>query len=182
MHSGRICADRISYLKSNPWFDEVQLNQLSRSRHIPNAILLLQAQRLEQAFQLKATEDFRHMQIDTRLNALTDAMGACERIKNTVFPRQYSYYSTKFTLLYSILLPFILVQEAGVLVIPFTILIGFIFFALDGIAAGIENPFENSFNDTPLTSISRNIELNLREMLGEENLPNPLQPVNGFLF
>lgn len=164
-----------------PFFDPAVIGQLSHKTHLPNAILQLQADRMRRAFEHGHTEDFRHMQMDATLNRLCDSMGAAERIKNTVFPRQYGYYSTLFSALYGYLLPFILVQEAGWLTIPFTVLIGFIFFALDGIARGIENPFENSFNDTPLNAICRTIEINLREMLDERDLPEPVQPVNGFL-
>lgn len=165
-----------------PFFTAAELEGLRTNQNVANAVLLLQGRKVQEAFGMKYTEDFRHMQIDTRLSALTDAMGACERIKNTVFPRQYSYYSTIFTRLYSYMLPFILVQEAGWMVIPFTILIGFIFFALDSIAGGIENPFENTINDTPMSAICRTIEINLRQMLGEKEVPEPLTPVNGFLY
>jgi putative membrane protein len=168
--------------ETKPFFSIGILARLQEEKHIPNAILLRQAQLVQAAVQSGHTEDFRHMQFDNTFNRLSDWMGASERIKNTVFPRQYSYYSTLFTTIYSYLLPFILVQETGWMVIPFTVLIGFIFFALDGIANGIENPFENSINDTPMSAICRTIEINLRQMLGEKELPEPVQPVNGFLY
>lgn len=46
----------------------------------------------------------------------------------------------------------------------------------------IENPFENTFNDTPMNSICRTVENNLRQMLGEKELPKAVEAVNGFLF
>ena len=165
-----------------PFFDEADMGELKNAKHVPNAIILLQARRIQAALNEGHTEDFRHMQLDNTLNRLCDSMGAAERIKNTVFPRQYSYYSTTFTRIYSYLLPFILVRECGWTVIPFTLIIGFIFFALDSIASGIENPFENSVNDIPMNSICRTIEINLKEMLGEPDLPSPVEPVNGFLY
>jgi putative membrane protein len=165
-----------------PFFAAEELAQLTARRSVPTAILQLQAERLRRAFERAHTEDFRHMQMDATLNRLCDAMGACERIKNTVFPRQYSVYSSQFTRCYCYLLPFILVGDSGVLVVPFTLLIGFIFFALDSIANGIENPFENTYNDTPMSAISRGIEIDLRQMLGERDAPPPIEPVNGFLY
>jgi ion channel-forming bestrophin family protein len=66
--------------------------------------------------------------------------------------------------------------------VPFSIIIGFIFFVLESIGYYIENPFENSINDIPMTSISRTIEINLRQQLGETELPEPVQPVEGFLY
>jgi putative membrane protein len=44
-----------------------------------------------------------------------------------------------------------------------------------------ENPFENSINDVPMTSICRNIEIDLRDMLGETDLPKRVQAVNNIL-
>jgi putative membrane protein len=38
-----------------------------------------------------------------------------------------------------------------------------------------ENPFENGINDVPMTAICRNIEIDLREMLEEEDIPQPLE-------
>lgn len=84
--------------------------------------------------------------------------------------------------MYTHLLPFIFVSRTGWVTIPITLIIGFIFFALDKIASGIENPFENYINDTPMSSICRTIEINLKQQLGENDLPEPIAPVKGFLY
>jgi ion channel-forming bestrophin family protein len=165
-----------------PFLSDGEFAFLKEQQNIPVAILNLHGKHLEILLEKGFIEDFRHMQIDTRLSTLTDSLGGCERIKNTIFPRQYSFYTTWFVALYTFLLPFILVSGSGWFTIPFTVLIGFIFFALDSIARGIENPFENTFNDTPMSSICRTIENNLRQMLGEKDLPKPIEPVNGFLY
>ena len=60
-------------------------------------------------------------------------------------------------------------------------LVGFIFLALDKIGRDLEDPFDNAINDIPLTSITRTIEINLRQMLGETQLPAPTVPVNDIL-
>ncbi|HYC84183.1 MAG TPA: bestrophin family ion channel [Chryseosolibacter sp.] len=165
-----------------PFLSEGEFAFARQQQHVPVAILNLHAKHLEILLEKGLIEDFRHMQIDIRLSALTDSLGGCERIKNTVFPRQYSFYTTMFVTLYSFLLPFILVGVSGWYTVPFTIVIGFIFFALDSIARGVENPFENTFNDTPMSSICRTIEINLKQMVGETELPAPVQPVNCFLY
>lgn len=164
-----------------PFLPPEEIQSLSNEKNIPVALLHRQAQRLRHIHESGYIEDFRHMQMDAKLSTLNDSLGGCERIKNTVFPRQYSDYSTLFVIIYTFLLPFTLVKEMGFLVIPATVVIGFIFYALDAIASGIDNPFNNTLNDTPLNSICRTIEINLRQMLGEEDLPPPVEPVNGFL-
>ena len=50
-------------------------------------------------------------------------------------------------------------------------LVGFIFLALDKIGRDLEDPFENTIYDVPLTSITTTIEINLRQLLGETALP-----------
>ena len=59
--------------------------------------------------------------------------------------------------------------------------VGFAFLALDQIGRDLEAPFENLPNDIPLTDITRTIELNLKQLLGDSVTPEPLVPVNGVL-
>ncbi|WP_208861209.1 hypothetical protein [Leptospira neocaledonica] len=44
-----------------------------------------------------------------------------------------------------------------------------------------ENPFEGGANDIPITSMSRIIEIDLRELLNEKDIPPPISPVNNIL-
>jgi len=45
-----------------------------------------------------------------------------------------------------------------------------------------ENPFENKITDIPMTAICHSIERDLKEMLGERDLPPKLEPIDGYLF
>lgn len=165
-----------------PFLKLEELEKLKNEQNVPNALLQQQAAGLQEAVQAGYIDDFRHMQIDSRLNALGDSLGGCERIKNTVFPRQYSAYATVFTWVFLILLPYGLVKELGWLTVPAAVTIGFLFLVLQSVGDYIENPFENTINDIPMTAISRTIEINLRQALGETHLPPPVQPVDGFLY
>ena len=60
--------------------------------------------------------------------------------------------------------------------------VGFIFLALDQIGRDLENPFENLPHDVSLTAISRTIEINLKQMIGEKEVPEALAPANGVLW
>jgi putative membrane protein len=44
-----------------------------------------------------------------------------------------------------------------------------------------ENPFEGTYNDVPITSISVGIEIDLREMINDTNIPQPVTSKDGFL-
>jgi putative membrane protein len=90
--------------------------------------------------------------------------------------------------LFIILIPFALLNETnklhdyGVwLTIPFTILISWEFYTMEQIGEFSENPFDNSINDIPKTAICRNIEIDIKELLGEENLPQKIEPINNAL-
>jgi putative membrane protein len=56
-----------------------------------------------------------------------------------------------------------------------------LYFLVDRIGDYSENPFEAAYNDVPISSIARTIEIDLREMLNEENIPPPYPVENGFL-
>jgi putative membrane protein len=44
-----------------------------------------------------------------------------------------------------------------------------------------ENPFEGLGNDIPMLALCRTIEIDLREMLGESELPPKIEPKRGVL-
>lgn len=65
------------------------------------------------------------------------------------------------------------------LAVPFSTLIGWMYFVLDQVGESTSNPFEGNANDFPISRICRDIEIELRTMLDEGAIPLPLQPVNG---
>jgi putative membrane protein len=67
-------------------------------------------------------------------------------------------------------------------VVPISIILAWVFTMWDLLQNYTENPFEGLMNDIPMTSMSRGIEIDLREMIGETELPDVLKPVNDFLF
>ncbi len=48
---------------------------------------------------------------------------------------------------------------------------GWIFTTPEKIGESTESPFEGSANDVPITSMSRAIEIDLRQMLGDSDVP-----------
>ena len=49
------------------------------------------------------------------------------------------------------------------------------------IGESTENPFEGSANDVPITAMSRSIEIDLREMYNETEIPALIKPNNNIL-
>lgn len=117
----------------------------------------------------------------------------CERIKNSPYPRQYAIVSTIFVSIFGTLLPFGVVpmfaqlgEMGGVLgpyviwlSIPFSVLLGWIYFSLDLVGESTSNPFEGNANDVPISQISRDLEIELRGQLGDTELPPRLEPLHG---
>ncbi|MFT5435560.1 MAG: putative membrane protein [Ulvibacter sp.] len=51
--------------------------------------------------------------------------------------------------------------------IIFYVTVAWIFYTMEGIGRTGENPFERTANDVPISNISRGIEIDLRQNLGE---------------
>lgn len=144
-------------------------------------------------------DGFQEYQLQCILEEFYNLQGMCERIKNTPFPRQYAYFSKIFTWLFVLLVPLGLLNIFELHVsediisssqtsflflqmIPFTVLIMWIFTTMEMIGDISEDPFEGSTNDVPMTALCRTIEIDLRDMLDEENLPEPIQSKDDILY
>ena len=67
------------------------------------------------------------------------------------------------------------------LTIPIAVLIGWMYVMMEVVGNYTENPFQGMANDIPTLSLTRTIEIDLREMLGETDIPGPLTAKNGIL-
>ena len=80
------------------------------------------------------------------------------------------------------MLPLGLIYEFGWLSILLTLGLGFLFLLMETIETNMQDPFENRANDTAMTAISRTIDINLRQGLGETDLPEPIADIKGILY
>ncbi len=124
--------------------------------------------------------------LDDSLTQLYDLQGKAERIKNTPLPRQYDYFPRVFLFLFVTLLPWGMVTElakveATFMVIPLATCVSFMFYVLMRVGEFNEDPFEGRISDTPMSALCRTIEIDLREQLGETDLPPKAEPVDGIL-
>ncbi len=156
--------------------------------NIATQILLKQSKRLQELRDQDYFEDFRHMEFHKLIAEFYADQGRNERIKNFPFPRQYASAAFWITIIFSILTPFGMLNifhhlesHTVWLTVPFSALIIWVFFLMEMIGDFSENPFEGTYNDIPITSICRTIEIDLKEMLNEENIPKPFASENGFL-
>ena len=136
----------------------------------PTHLLHHQNQSMAEAFELGMIDSFRHVELSKLIEHLYSWQGMAERIKKTVFPFYYNYFTKLFLWLFISCLPFALAPIMGVMAIPMSMGISFIFYILDKSGELTEDPFEARAADTPMSTISRSIEIDLLEMLGEEDI------------
>ncbi len=165
-----------------PLLREAELSALREEKNVPLALQWQMATLLEECKDRGWIDGWQWRAMDESLNDLADAQGGAERIKNTPMPKQYDYFPQLFVHIYCMLLPLALVTNMGWFTPLGSTLVGFIFLALDKIGRDLEDPFENTIYDVPLTSITRTIEVNLRQLLDETNLPQPEAAVRGVLW
>lgn len=163
-------------------------DEISKKNNNASILLKYQLSELMKLKREKKIDDFEHSDLVKQINELYNLQGGCERIKTTPLFRQYSVFSRIFVNLFITLLPFGLLKDLsqlavwGVwLTVPFSMLISWVFYTMEQIGEYSENPFDNSINDIPLTTLCRNIEIDIKEMLGEKDLPEKIQPENGIL-
>ena len=135
------------------------------NKHV--GLLQLHARDLKNALKQGWVNPYQQIEIDNTLTRLCDAMGKCERIKNTVFPSTYSLYIHLALHFFIILLPFGLIELFGFLMVPVLVVITACFFLIEKMAIHLQDPFENKPTDTPVLTISRNIERDLKQMMND---------------
>ena len=169
--------------------------ELAAYKNVPAAITLRMGKLLRQARSEGMLDSFRWTAIDENLTAIANIQGACERIKNTPLPRQFDYLPRILVDVFCWLLPLAIVEDLGLMTPLASTLISFTFIAADLMSREISNPFDNTIHDTPMTALSRTIELNLREQMEETNKERgwresgpqrvrmeDVMPVDGFVF
>lgn len=175
-----------------PFLNEEEIKYILTVNNKSTQILAMQSEQLKELNKGGFVTDYYYAVIENQLKDLYDQQGRCERIKNFPYPRQFSSINLYFTNVLCLLMPLGFIGEFSKLTekfgeniiwltIPFSIIIGWVFLVLDQIGESTENPFEGSANDIPITQISRNIEIDLREMLGEKDLPKPITATNNII-
>lgn len=171
-----------------PYLEATELQWLTGKKNAAVQLMDRQSQHLAQLRRKGLLEDFRHMELQKFITELLAEQGRSERIKNFPFPRHFATTSSLFILLFTFLLPFGLVSEFAQLgdsfvwlLVPSNMIVSWVFGAMELNGDYSENPFEGLVNDVPIFTIVRNIEIDLKDMLGETELPEKVQPVHNVL-
>jgi ion channel-forming bestrophin family protein len=170
-----------------------ELAQLADTPGKALALLALQSEAIRALYAQQQIVVLHYTEMQKTIKELLDQQSRAERIKNFPYPRQYAIVNTIFVWTFAVLLPFGLAAEFAraatsfsaissllvtCLAIPFSVLISWLYVALDQVGESTENPFEGAANDVPITQICLLLENELRNMLGEAQLPSLPRPVN----
>ncbi|MDF2188964.1 bestrophin family ion channel [Paraflavitalea sp. CAU 1676] len=148
-----------------------EMEALGHYTNVPAALLEQHGRDLKRALENGWINRYQQVELDRTVTRLCDAMGKCERIKNTVFPHTYSLYIHFSLLLFIALLPFGVIEYFGFLEIPLVMAVSASFLLIEKMAIHLQDPFENKPTDTPMTTIARNIERDLRQMIRDQEMP-----------
>lgn len=190
LYSPTVCEEYYSALDGElkTFLSNDEMKSIENKTNQATQIMKIQSERLQELKGKGYFDDFRHMEFQNYISNFYIDQGKSERIKNFPFPRQYASTALWLTLVFCAIVPF------GILDVfknvegwtywlwpAISALIIWIFFLMEKIGDYSENPFEGTYNDVPITSIARSIEIDLREMIDDENIPGPMEPTNGFL-
>jgi putative membrane protein len=101
-------------------------------------------------------------------------MGKAERIKSTVFPVTYRIFLHLMIYLFTITLSISLKNIESIFEIPLLLVLSAAFFLLEKSATHMQDPFENRPTDTAVTAIARTIEINIKNIIEDKNIPEKL--------
>lgn len=158
-----------------------ELSEIAKHSNKPLAMLQLHAKELQQLKQRNNLETLAHLQLDNTLTRLCESMGKAERINNTVFPSTYRQFLHYNIYLFIITLSIALRQVNMIFEIPLLLFIGAAFFLIERTAYQLQDPFRNRPSDIPVTAIAKTIEINIRQLLGEAEVPEAEKPIGFYI-
>jgi putative membrane protein len=166
--------DDLSSLRS--FLPDAELEQLRAEHNVPLAIINRMGRLVSEARFAGVLNVHDVQLLENLLTDMMDVQGGCERIRATPIPWSYTLLIHSIVAAYCFTLPFGLVSTTKHLTPVVVLLIAYAFLGLDAVGDEIEDPFGKDDNDLPLVTLSRTIEVNLRQMLGERELPPLLSP------
>jgi len=162
---------------------EYLLGKGNRSSHL----LSVQSRRLMELRESGIIDHFRHLAMQELITEFYTLQGKAERIKKFPLPRQWVSANAYCITIFLGMLPFGMIDvfargtEAWTvfLAIPATVVCFWIFWLMDRVGEYSENPFEGLANDVPIRNMARGIEIDIRQMLDETDLPPAVGVVPG---
>lgn len=168
----------------NQFLREDDIAKLEQAVNKPSFLLQRQGEHLADTRGQGILSEFGQNQFDRTFRDLHNVQGGCERIKNTPFPQNVAYVTRGIAWIMALAIAIAIMDEENqfdmvdMIVVPIMMLS---FILIERLGAELKNPFENAPNDTPMTALCRTIERDLRQVIGEKELPPAIEPVKDIL-
>lgn len=188
IHSVRLTLrNQANWEELKPFISEKLYTKMLATEHKSNFIQLIMGKKIYEAMANGTLGGFDSFQLEGQLLSLANFQSGCERIKQTPLLRQYDFFTRIFLYVFILLLPFTLMgdfikMQVEVALIPITVLISFVFSIIGKVGEVNEDPFENRITDIPLSALCNTIERDLKEIMGETDLPARFTDTEGYLF
>jgi putative membrane protein len=185
-----------SYLR---YLESEEIEIVEKCTNPATQILRLQGAEIRDLTLDGQLDTYREVAMTDMISRFYDSQGKCERIDKTPFPRQIAFFGTVFTWLFVVLLPFGFLdafqKEVGqhnlvgwiaddymFALVPFVMLISWVFYIMEKVSDSTEDPFEGGVHHVPVSALSTTIEIDLKQMIGMDDVPEPLKPIGDVLY
>jgi putative membrane protein len=155
------------------FLSSAEVTEICGKRYVPVALLGKLRLTLADLKRAQAISDNTVWLCDQQLSALSNVIGACERITNTPIPFAYGVLLHRTVYAYCILLPFGLVDSIGAATPLISVFLSYTLIALEAIASEIAEPFGTAPNNLALDALTRTIERSLLE-LNQQAMPDEM--------
>ncbi len=164
-----------AFIQASKFLTPDERAEIARYKNVPNAILVEHSKAIKLARDTDNITEFGRLRLDEIVMRLTDSMGKCERIKNTVFPTPYNRIVHFIIYVFAITLTIGIEDYVGFIEVPVTIVLTTVFLMLERVAILLQDPWENNPSDLPVSAIARNIEIDLKQMIKDPELPHAME-------
>ncbi|CAN7673010.1 multidrug transporter [Trinickia sp. LjRoot230] len=173
------------------YLPKAELTQVLSSVNKAATVISLQSAAISRLLASGRISSNFYMEMERALRDLITQQAKAEQLKNFPYPRQYATVNTLFVRFFCLIFPFGLLQEFnklndGVtglmhgnmiwLVVPFSVMVSWMYTSLEQVGCSTENPFEGGANDVPISMLCRTVERELKEVLGEAGAFSVFEP------
>lgn len=165
---------------TDEFLSKTEKEYLKKHHNKPLAILQLNTLHIKDLKNLNEISEFNHVQLTNILTRFSDSMGMAERINNTVFPMTYKMLLHFMIYIFVITLSLALGEIDSIYELPLLIIVSAAFLLLEKTATHMQDPFENRPSDIPMTTITKTIETNLKQLIHEYDSIPKTTPIKTF--
>lgn len=169
----------VNFAQIRHYLNEADQERVACSINPATQLILAQGERLKDAANDGYLTDYQLISIMETIARFYNILGACERIKNTPFPREYDGFIRYLIWIQISIIPIYFLgifsdDLSKILIIPLTIAVTLIIGFANKAGEIMEDPFENRIHDIPMSALCNKIERDMLQQLGSERVPETL--------